>query len=73
MRSGKKDEAEYLSLFTPYDTPLTPRTAVNTAALDLLKGCKGKVLPARESGPVATVVQDILSVAVYLGIATLIL
>jgi magnesium transporter len=29
--------------------------------------------PALASGPVATVMQDILSVAVYLGVATLIL
>jgi Mg/Co/Ni transporter MgtE len=41
--------------------------------LDLLKCCNEKILPARASGPVATVTQDILSVAVYLEIATLIL
>jgi Mg/Co/Ni transporter MgtE len=29
--------------------------------------------PALASGPIATVVQDLLSVAVYLGIATMLL
>ena len=60
-------------LFTPYASPLTPDAVVKATALDLLKCCKGKVLPARASGTVATVVQVILSLAVYLGIATLIL
>jgi Mg/Co/Ni transporter MgtE len=46
---------------------------VQATALDLLKSCKEKVLPTRASGPAATVMQDIFSVAVYLGIATLIL
>ena len=61
------------ALFAPYGSPLTPDAVVKATALDLLKCCNGEVLPARASGPVATVVQDILSVAVYLGITTLIL
>lgn len=60
------------SLFTPYGSPI-PLTQLLWRALDLLKCYNGKVLPARGSGPVATVAQDILSLAVYLGIATLIL
>ena len=60
-------------LLTPYPSPFTPHPPVQATALDLLKCCKGKVLPTRASGPAATVMQDILSVAVYLGIATLIL
>ena len=60
-------------LLTPYPSPFTPHPPVQATALDLLKCCNGEVLPARASGPVATVVQDILSVAVYLGITTLIL
>jgi hypothetical protein len=60
-------------LFTPYGSPPTPDAVVKATALDLLKCCNGKVLPARASGPVPTVAQDILSLAVYLGIATLIL
>ena len=62
------------ALFAPYGSPLTPDAVVKVTALDLLKCCKccnGKVLPARVSGPVAIVAQDILSLAVYLGIATL--
>ena len=60
-------------LLTPYPSPFTPHPPVQATALDLLKCYKEKVLPARASGPVATVAQDILSVAVYLGIAMLIL
>jgi hypothetical protein len=59
------------ALFAPYGSPLTPDAVVKVTALDLLKCCNGKVLPARVSGPVAIVAQDILSLAVYLGIATL--
>jgi hypothetical protein len=44
---------------------------VQATALDLLKCSEGKVLPARVNGPVAIVAQDILSLAVYLGIAIL--
>jgi hypothetical protein len=61
------------SHFTPYGSPHTPDTVVKATALDLLKCCKEKVLPACASGSVATVAQDFLSMAVYLGIATLIL
>jgi hypothetical protein len=60
-------------LLTPYPSPFTPHPPVQATALDLLKYCKEKVLPARASGPVATMAQDFLSLAVYLGIAALIL
>ncbi len=60
-------------LLTPYPSPFTPHPPVQATALDLLKCCKEKVLPACASGPVATAAQDFLSMAVYLGIATLIL
>jgi hypothetical protein len=60
-------------LLTPYPLPFTPHLPVQATALELLKCCKRKVLPTRASGPAATVMQDILSVAVYLGIARLIL
>lgn len=73
MRSKKRNEAKCLSLLTLYASPLTPHAVIKTAALDLLKCCNGKVLPARARGPVATVAQNILSVARYLGNATLIL
>jgi hypothetical protein len=59
-------------LLTPYPSPFTPHPPVQATALDLLKCCEEKVLPACASGPVATVAQDYLSMAVYLGIATLI-
>jgi hypothetical protein len=55
-------------LLTPYPSPLTP---VQATALDLLKCCKETVLPACASGPVATMARGFLSMAVYLGIATL--
>ncbi len=58
-------------LLTPYPSPFTPHPPVQATALDLLKCCKEKVLPACASGPVATAAQDFLSMAVYLGIATL--
>ena len=58
-------------LLTPYHSPFTPHPPVQATALDLLKCCNGKVLPVRVSGPVAIVAQDILSLAIYLGIATL--
>ncbi len=60
-------------LLTPYPSPFMPHPPVQATALDLLKCCKEKVLPACASGPVATAAQDFLSMAVYLGIATLIL
>ena len=59
------------ALFAPYGSPLTPDAVVKATALDLLKCSKGKALQARVSGPVAIVAQDILSLAVYLGIAML--
>jgi hypothetical protein len=58
-------------LLTPYPSPFTPHPPVQATALDLLKCSEGKVLPARVNGPVAIVAQDILSLAVYLGIAIL--
>ena len=52
---------------------LTAMIATFVASLLPIGLSRMGVDPALESGPVATVVQDILSVAVYLGIATLIL
>lgn len=52
---------------------LTAMIATLVASLLPIGLSRAGIDPALASGPVATVVQDILSVAVYLGIATLIL
>ena len=52
---------------------LTAMIATFVASLLPIGLSRAGVDPALASGPVATVVQDILSVAVYLGLATLIL
>ena len=52
---------------------LTAMIATFVASLLPIGLSRAGIDPALASGPVATVVQDILSVAVYLGIATLIL
>jgi hypothetical protein len=50
-------------LLTPYPLPFTPDPPVHATALLLLKCCKGRVLSARASGPVAIVAQGFLSLA----------
>ena len=52
---------------------LTAMIATFVASLLPIGLSRAVIDPALASGPMATVVQDILSVAVYLGIATLIL
>jgi len=52
---------------------LTTMLATLVASLLPIGLSRMGVDPALASGPVATVVQDILSVAVYLGVAALIL
>ena len=60
-------------LYTRNHAPLTAMIATFVASLLPIGLIRAGIGPALASGPVATVAQDILSVAVYLGIASLIL
>ena len=60
-------------LYARNHAPLTAMIATFVANLLPIGLSRAGIDPALASGPVATVAQDILSMAVYLGIASLIL